>query len=310
MNTKHIVIAGGSGFMGQNLSNYLLDNQHHVTILSRSKPKNHNHSNLNWHQWDNQTLGPWSSSLNNADAIINLVGRTVDCRKTPEQRKEILGSRIDSVNLIGKSIRQLDNPPPIWIQAGTAHIFGDPIPQDTIITDNSPLGTGFAPDVGAQWEQALHKNLLPNQRHVNLRTSFVLGSTGGALKRMATLTRLGLGGKLGSGKQYISWIHESDMTQLIVSAIDDPTYTGTYLITSPNPVTNTQFMQTLRKVCRRPWSPPVPSLAVKFGARFIMNTDPELALLGRRCIPTRLQSETPFKFQYPNLQPALENLLQ
>ncbi len=296
--------------MGQNLSNHLVQADYHIIILSRSKPANYDHPNITWHQWDNKTLGPWSSSLNNAAAIINLVGRTVDCRKTPQQRKEIFESRVNSVNLIGRSIRELDSPPPVWIQAGTAHIFGDPIPEDTVVTDNSPIGEGFAPEVGTAWETALHENLLPNQRHVNLRTSFVLGTTGGALKRMVTLTRLGLGGRLGSGKQYISWIHEADMTRLIVDAIRNPLYHGNYLVTAPNPVTNAEFMHTLRKTCHRPWSPPVPSLAVKFGARFIMNTDPELALLGRRCIPTRLQTETPFQFHYLKLQSALENLLQ
>jgi uncharacterized protein (TIGR01777 family) len=212
--------------------------------------------------------------------------------------------------VLGQAVRTVRSPPPIWIQSATAHIVGDPEPKDTICDEATPPGpmSEMAPRVGVAWEQAFTESKLEDQRGVILRISFVLGPHGGALRRLKWLTRLGLGGTVGSGDQWISWIHQDDLDRLIICAIEDDSYNGVYVVTAPEPVTNRQFMRAMRRAYRRPWSPPAPAIGVRLACRFILNTDPELALLGRRCIPSRLVKEHNFPFRYPTLDQALENL--
>jgi uncharacterized protein (TIGR01777 family) len=173
--------------------------------------------------------------------------------------------------------------------------------------ENSPIGTGFAPQVGTAWEAALADHAPKSIRQVVLRISFVLGKNGGALKTLARLARWGLGGPVGSGRQYISWIHEVDLHRMIQRAITDQSMNGIYVATAPTPVTNQQFMQQLRKAVHRPWSPPVPAAMVRVGS-WLMQTDPELALLGRRCVPTRLLHEG-FVFDFPELDQTMNDLV-
>jgi uncharacterized protein (TIGR01777 family) len=256
--------------------------------------------------WDAKTLDRWVTEVDGAAGIINVVGRTVDCRKTQKNKRVILESRVDSVHALGQACSKCQNPPPVWIQSATAHIHGDP-PGDTIITDDSPFGTGFAPDVGRAWEAALHESAPPGCRKVILRISFVLGRNGGPLQTLARLTKLFLGGRAGSGKQWISWIHEEDLAAIVLRALSDTSMHGVYLTTAPNPVTNAEFMRELRRTLHRPWSPPVPTPLVKFGA-WLMRTDPELALLGRRCVPTKLEDQKTM-FRFSRLEDALSDLL-
>jgi hypothetical protein len=263
---------------------------------------------VTYRRWDAKTVGDWIECLDGAAAVVNLVGRSVDCRKTPEQKREIVDSRVNSCRVLGEAMRHIAFPPPIWVQTGTAHIVGDPIPEDTICDDETPPGEGFAPQVGIAWEKAFHDALLPDQRGVVYRISFVLGNGGGALSRLALLTKLGLGGTVGSGKQWISWIHIDDMTRLFITAIDDERYRGTFMATAPEPVTNREFMRAMRRAYRRPWSPPAPGFAVRIASRWILRTDAELALLGRRCIPRRLMQCHAFRFKFPALSLALVNL--
>jgi uncharacterized protein (TIGR01777 family) len=213
---------------------------------------------------------------------------------------------VDSVHALGAACRQVARPPGVWVQSGTAHIHGDP-PGNTIITDDSPLGTGFAPDVGRAWEAALAEAAPPDCRMVVLRISFVLGRNGGALRTLSGLTKWFLGGAAGSGKQWISWIHEADLIAIILRTLVDPAMRGTYLTTAPQPVTNAEFMREMRRALGRPWSPPVPAPIVRLGA-WMMRSNPELALLGRRCVPHRLQREG-VTFEFPSLRPALTDLV-
>ncbi len=303
-----VVIAGGSGFLGRNLSRALVARGCQVVVLSRSEVESA--PGLRWLAWDNQSVGEWWRELDGARAVVNLVGRSVDCRKTPDQRREILESRLSSVRVLREAQSRCQGPPPVWVQTGSAHICGDPLPEDTLCDEESPPGRGFAPEVCVPWESAFRAALLPGQRGVQYRISFVLGNRGGALPRMTRLVRWGLGGRLGTGEQYISWIHEEDMDRLFVQAIEDERMRGVYVATSPNPVTNRDFMKALRRAWRRPWSPPVPAPAIRLGARFLLRTDPELALLGRRCVPTRLLNETAFQFRWPEIGPALDHLRQ
>ena len=196
-------------------------------------------------------------------------------------------------------------PPPVWIQSATAHIYGDT--ADELLDESSPIGQGFAPTVGLAWEKAFTEVDLPACRKVILRTTFVLGRHGGPLPILARLSRWFLGGRTGSGKQYMSWIHEADLQAILLRALKNPDMHGIYVVTAPLPLTNQQFMQTLRSAVGRPWSPPVPALIVRLGA-FFLRTDPELALLGRRCVPTRLLREG-FEFRFAELRSALEDLV-
>jgi len=244
--------------------------------------------------------------------VVNFVGRSVDCRKTEENQRIILESRVKSCQVLGQAMTLVRRPPRIWIQSATAHIVGDPEPKDTICDEATPPGPmdEMAPRVGVAWERAFTEAKLGNQRGVILRISFVLGPRGGAMSRLKRITKLGLGGTVGSGDQWMSWIHQDDLNHLILCAIEDDSFSGVYMVTAPGPVTNRQFMRAMRGAYRRPWCPPAPAIGVRLACRFILNTDPELALLGRRCLPNRLLHEHNFQFRHPTLQQALNDLRQ
>jgi hypothetical protein len=212
--------------------------------------------------------------------------------------------------VLGTAVRSVDSPPPVWVQMSTAHIYGDP--PDVVCTETSPFGYGLAPFVGRAWEEAFRTSVLPSQREVILRTSFVLGRDrgvgAGALSRLAKLAKLGLGGTIASGTQGISWIHERDLNRLFERAVDDSTMNGAYIASSPNPVPAKVFMRELRRAVGMPIGLPAPEWLVRFGARWFLRSDPELALYGRYVASTRLRNER-FEFEFPQLREALENLL-
>lgn len=296
-----IVITGGSGFLGLNLAQALLEARYEVCIISRQPPK----IKGDWShvRWDAHSLGQWVDELEDAGAIINLAGRSVDCIKTPDNCDVILRSRVETTHIIGQAIRQLKTPPPAWIQMSTAHIYGDP--PETVCTEDSAFGYGLAPFVGQAWEKAYREAVLPSMRQVILRTSFVLGRSGGALPQLAFITRIGLGGKVGPGTQGISWLHEEDMNRLFMRAIADETMKGVYLATAPKPVSNADFMRQLRKALGVPIGLPAMAWMVKIGAPLLLRTDPDLALYGRYCVSKRLEEEG-FEFKYPDIEGALQ----
>jgi uncharacterized protein (TIGR01777 family) len=304
-----IIIAGGSGFLGISLATYLAQSGTPLVILSRGAPR----VKGPWMHvaWDARTLGEWRRCLNGAAGVINLVGRTVDCIKTPDHRDEILRSRVEATQVLGRAMHGIESPPPVWVQMSTAHIYGDP--PSVLCTEDSPFGMGLAPFVGKAWEHAFHESALPSQRKVILRTSFVIGrdrgAGGGALARLRTLVRLGLGGKVGRGTQGMSWIHETDMNRLFERGLKDAKMHGAYIATAPNPVSQEQFMRTLRRVMKMPIGLPAWEWMVRIGAPLLMRTDPELALYGRYVVSRRLQDEG-FEFQFPDLETALTDLLQ
>lgn len=305
--SNHIVIAGGSGFLGVSLAHHLADQGASVTVLSRNPPK----PKGPWEfvAWDARTLGDWSAVLNGADAVVNLVGRTVDCIKTPDHRDEILRSRVEATRVIGEALRAVDSPPPAWVQMSTAHIYGDP--PTAICTEDSAFGYGLAPDVGKAWEREFAASILPAQRGVVLRTSFVVGrdrgAGGGALSRLRFLSRIGLGGRVGNGRQGMSWIHERDMNRIFERAIFDSSMRGAYIASSPNPESQRDFMQKLRARLRMPVGLPATVWMVRFGAHWLLRTDPELALYGRYVMPKRLIEEG-FDFEYSKLSDALAEI--
>jgi uncharacterized protein (TIGR01777 family) len=284
LTSKRVVIAGGSGFLGASLTEHLAATGYAVTILSRRPPPGG--QAVRHITWDARTLGDWKNELSGAAALVNLVGRSVDCIKTPDHQDEILRSRVEATLLLGKALRAIKNPPPVWVQMSTAHIVGDP--PNVVCDEDSPPGYGLAPVVAKAWENAYHQSVLPCQRQVILRTSFVVGRNrgwgGGALSRLSLLTRLGFGGRVGSGKQGFSWIHENDLNRLFQRAIEDETMHGVYIASSPNPVPQAKFMAELRRALRVPIGLPAFSWMVRLGAPLLLRTDPELALYGRYVI--------------------------
>ncbi|MGE0102136.1 MAG: epimerase [Blastocatellales bacterium] len=298
-----IVIAGGSGFLGLSLARSLRDSGREVVIISRNRPENSH--GLEHAVWDARTTGDWVRHLDGAAALVNMAGRTVDCIKTPDHCDEILRSRVESTEVLGRALQQVSSPPGVWVQMATAHIYGDP--PDLVCDEYSAFGFGLAPFVGRAWEEAFDKAVPPDTRRVVLRTSFVLGRNGGALSRLATLARWGLGGKAGHGRQGISWIHEKDMNRLFARAIADSSMTGAYLATAPEPVSNAAFMRELRNALRIPFGLPALAWMIRIGAPLILRTDPELALYGRYCRSRRL-SEEGFEFLFPDLRSALRDL--
>src|SRR5579863_7982680 len=302
-----IVIAGGSGFLGLSLATHLAASGRSIVLLSRHPPK----INGPWRHitWDARSLGEWRRELDGAAGLVNLAGRSVDCIKTPDHQNEILRSRVEATRVLGQAVRAVDNPPPVWVQMSTAHIYGDP--PELTCTEDSPFGCGLAPLVGRAWEDEFQASHLPSQRAVMLRTSFVLGRNrgagAGALSKLRTVVRLGLGGRVGRGTQGMSWIHESDLNRLIERALTGPHMKGAYIASSPHPVSQQVFMQTLRRAMRMPVGLPAFSWMVRLGAPLFLRTDPDLALYGRYVVSKRLHDEQ-FEFQFPELGSALDDL--
>ena len=301
--TGRVVIAGGTGFLGRNLARHLVSMGHEVVVMSRhpsAEDRRWRHA-----KWDARTLGDWARHLDGADALVNLTGRTVDCVKTPDHCDEILRSRVESTEILGRALQHATALPRVWVQMATAHRYGDP--PDAVIDEEAAFGYGLAPFVGGAWEEAFSRVVPSQVRRVILRTSFVLGRSGGALPRLTKLVRWGLGGKVGHGRQGISWIHEQDMNRLFARAIANDDVSGAYLATAPQPVSNSEFMRELRGALRIPIGLPAASWMVRLAAPLILGTDPELALYGRYCVSRRLREEG-FEFLFPDLGSALRDL--
>lgn len=302
------MIAGGTGFLGISLAYHLAAANWDVTILSRTRPRPQGpwqHVN-----WDARSLGEWSACLDGAAGLVNLVGRTVNCVKTPDHCDEILRSRVEATRVLGRACLGVDRPPPVWVQMSTAHIYGDP--PSVQCDEDSPTGYGLAPAVGMAWESEFARAILPTQRGVVLRTSFVIGKDrgggGGALSKLAPLARCGLGGTVGSGRQGMSWIHEVDMNRLFERGLTNEAMHGVYVASSPNPVSNAEFMRSLRRAIpwpKVPFALPAFAWMVRIGASFLFRTDPEIVLYGRYVRSSRLEREG-FTFRYPQLSEALK----
>ena len=299
---KRIILAGGSGFVGRALAPVLLANGYDVVVLGRGAP--HREGGVDYLQWDGQTLGAWATALEGAEAVVNLTGKNINCRHTPENRREIVRSRVDSVRVLGEAIAACQNPPKVFVQASGVGFYGDT--GDDVADEDAANGRDFTADVCRQWEGAFHALDLPATRKVILRLGVVLGREDGALPVLEKLTRFFLGGAVGSGRQFMSWIHVSDVVGMFVAAIEQTELTGIFNATGPTPVTNREFMRELRRALHRPWSPPVPAPFARAGA-WLMGSDGDLALMSSRCVPRRFL-EHGFKFQFPTLPAAFADL--
>ena len=302
MSPRRIVLAGGSGFLGRALASRLAQRGDEVVVLTRRPDSSRKAYREIF--WDGRTLGPWADEFEGAHAVVNFAGKNVNCRYTPEALAEINASRVDSVKVVAAAIRRCARPPQAWIQTGSMAIYGDA--GDLPCGEDSPPGEGIPVETCLRWEQAFSENPTPGVRRVWLRISFVLGRSAGALRFLEVLTKCFLGGTVGSGRQFISWIHEEDMIRVFLRAIDDASAQGVYNVATPNAVPNATLMSELRRVLRRPWCPPTPAWMMPFGC-WLFRTEPVLALTGRRGLPVRLEAEG-FCFEHPELPGALDDL--
>lgn len=302
MSAKRIVIAGGSGFIGRALAREFTALQQEVVILTRSPQDRAD--GIREVAWDGKNPGDWVSHLDGADALINLTGKNINCPHTPPNLRAITASRVDSVHALAAALAQVKLPTRVWVQAGATGYYGDT--GDQVCDEQAPGGKDALAEICRHWEGAFAAAAAPNTRKVTLRIGFVLGRDGGALPVLSRLTRWFLGGAAGAGRQYISWIHLADLVEMFLTAIRREHLQGTFNAVAPGAVTNAAFMRELRRALHRPWSPSAPALAVRLGA-WLMRSEPSLALVSQRCTPAKFL-ELEFKYQYPQLRPALVDL--
>ena len=299
---RKVILAGGSGFLGRSLSVVLLSHGYDVVVLGRGAARRD--GSVEHLQWDGKTLGAWAAAVDGAKAIVNLTGRIVNCRYTPENRREIMESRVDSVRVLGEAIERCATAPESFVQAGSLAIYGNA--GERWCDEDAPHGEGFPVEVCERWEEAFARISAPSMRKSVLRIGFAIGRGGGVIDFLARLTRWFLGGQVGNGRQFISWIHVTDLNGMFLQCIENPETSGAFNATSPNPVTNAEFMRELRRVLHRPWSPPVPAPFAHIGA-WLMGTEASLALTGRRCTPRRFIQQG-FTFHFPHLRDALADI--
>jgi len=259
--------------------------------------------------WDGESAGVWTYLLNSTDVVINLAGRSVNCRYTESNRAQILRSRLDATRILGEAISVAKNPPRLWLNASTATIYRHAIdqPQDDLTGEiGQPPEWRFSVDVATRWEIAFFNAKTPNTRKVALRSAMTMSpDQGGVFSILSRLVRLGLGGAQGTGEQYVSWLHHRDLTRAIDFLIEGE-LEGPMNLCSPNPLPNREFMAVLRKAWGKPIGLPASSWMLEIGA-FILRTETELLLKSRRVIPTRLLNAG-FEFQYPEWSAAAEQL--
>ena len=304
MKKNKIIIAAGTGFLGNVLINYFENSCDTIIILTRRKTESKN--NIKYVQWDAKTLTGWEKELENADVLINLAGKSVDCRYTEKNKAEILASRIDSTKILNSAILQCENPPKHFINSSTATIYRHS--EDKEMTErNGEIGNDFSMNVAKEWEKTFFEINTPKTNKTALRTSIVLGKNGGAFIPLKRLAEFGLGGKQGNGNQFISWIHELDFARAIDFVIDKE-LVGKVNIVSPKPIRNKDFMFELRKSIRSPFGLSTPTILLKIGAK-IIGTEPELVLKSRNVIPEILL-ENGFQFEYSTIEKTFKSLLK
>jgi uncharacterized protein (TIGR01777 family) len=284
---------------------------HEVTVLSR-----HPQSSA-WRTlpWDGLTLGRWAAEIDGSDVIINLTGRSVNCRYTPARRQEILESRVNSTRVVGEAIAQAQRPPRVWLQASTAtiyaHRYDAPNDEATGLLGGGETGVpsswNFSIDVARAWERALDEAVTPKTRKVALRSAMTMSpDADGIFDTLLTLIRRGLGGAAGDGRQFVSWIHYEDFVRAIYWLIDHEALDGPVIVAAPRPVPNEEFMRTLREASGTRVGLPATKWMLEVGA-VLLQTETELILKSRRVVPGRLL-ESGFSFDYPVWNAAASDL--
>lgn len=285
-----IVLPGGSGYLGSALTPRLRDRGDRVVILTRGASGVRD--GIEHVTWDGRTVGAWSEVLDGADAVVHLAGRRVDCRPTRANVDELVRSRVESVRAVGAAVRAVARPPRTWVQLSTLAIHGEG--GDHVITDEtvpSGLGPRQMVTVALAWEHAANWAAATTDRAVVLRAGIALGGDDDpATARLRQLVRLGLGGAVGGGEQWVSWLALEDLLRIVLRALDEPTMRGTYNATAPTPVSNREMMRTYRGLLGVPVGLPSPAAVTRVGA-WLLGSDPALALTGRRAVPSRLLDE-------------------
>jgi uncharacterized protein len=307
-----VVIPGGSGQVGTVLARHFHRQGHSVTVLSRV-PRPAPWQVVNW---DGQTEGPWIDCLDQSDICINLAGRSVDCRYYAKNRREMYESRIVSTTLLNHVIASLKNPPQLWLNASTATIYRHALdrPMDERTGElggnepGAPDTWNFSISIAKDWEEAFFAGQMPRTRRMAMRSSMTFtAGKGGVFDVLSKLVRVGLGGRQGSGAQYVSWIHEVDFVRAIEFLIAHEHLQGPVNICSPNPVVNREFLRALRAAWRQPVSVPSPAWVIEIGS-FLLRTESELVLKSRRVVPTKLL-EAGFTFTLPDWPAAARELV-
>lgn len=286
-----IVIAGGNGYLGKLLTNHFKkEKQNKIYILSRKQFVDS--QNVSYLKWNGKTKGYWIPFLENTDVLINLAGKTVNCRYTEENKEEIYSSRIESTHLLCKIVQELKCPPKVFIQSSSATIYRHS--EDKLMTEkNGEIGNDFSMDVCKKWEAVFNSYQFKNTRKIITRTSIVIGNSGGAFPIIKRITKFGFGGKQGSGKQFISFITEEDYVKAINFLIDKEA--GVYNLCVPNPIKNKDFQKQLRKKMKTFFGIPTPKILLQLGGK-IIGTEPELLLKSRKVYPEKLL-QSGFKFK-------------
>ncbi|WP_433813818.1 TIGR01777 family oxidoreductase [Flavobacterium johnsoniae] len=298
-----LIIAAGTGFLGQVLVHHFKNKFDEIVILTRGKSQSID--GIKYVNWNARTFSGWEKELENATVLINLAGKSVDCRYTKKNKKEILLSRIESTKILNKAVLNCQNPPRHWLNSSTATIYRYSLDKQMDETDGE-IGNNFSINVALSWEKAFFKTETPKTLKTALRTSIVLGKNGGALIPLKTLAKIGFGGKQGKGNQFVSWIHEDDFANAIDFIIEKE-ITDVINIVSPEPIRNIDFMQKLRKAVGFPFGIPMNKFFLEIGS-FIIRTETELVLKSRNVVPKRLL-ENEFQFKFDTLEKALQNLI-
>jgi len=308
-----IVIPGGTGQVGTVLARAFVRDEHDVVVLSRKL------SSQPWKvvEWDGRTLDDWANEIDGADVVINLAGRSVNCRYNETNRRQMMDSRIDSTRVVGEAIAAAKNPPKVWLQASTATIYAhrfDAANDDVtgIIgghEPNAPDTWNFSIDVATAWERVTNEADTPHTRKVLMRSAMIMSpDRGGIFDTMLTIVRLGLGGTAAGGRQYISWIHDLDFIRSVYWLIEHEELSGPINLAAPGPLPNKDFMRVVREAWGMPIGLPASKWMLELGA-FLMRSETELILKSRRVVPKRL-TDSGFEFEFPGWEAAAADLCQ
>ncbi|MBX9622298.1 MAG: TIGR01777 family oxidoreductase [Gemmataceae bacterium] len=306
-----VVIPGGSGQVGGTLARHFVAAGHEVVVLSRSPAP------APWKvvRWDGGTVGPWAAELDGADVVVNLAGRSVNCRYTPANRRAILESRISSTRAVGAAIARATRPPRVWLQASTATIYAHTFDRDNdeaagVVGGSEPGAPDtwrFSIDVATAWERALAEADTPRTRKVALRSVMTMSpDRGGVFDVLLGLVRRGLGGPAGDGRQFVSWVHDQDFCRAVDWLIGRDDVSGPVNVCSPHPLPNAEFMRELRRAWGVRFGLPAARWMVGLGA-WALRTESELVLKSRRVVPGRLLAGG-FAFQFPTWPEAARDL--
>lgn len=304
MKYKKIILAGGNGYLGKVLADYYRALTEELIILSRTESAAF--GNIRTLVWDGEKEGDWAGELENADLLINLCGKNVNCRYTNKNQQEIISSRVKPAKLLGLVIGKLVNPPKLWITITSATIYrhAEDRAQDE---KNGEIGYGFSIDVCKQWEHEFFNTHTPHTRKIALRMGIVFGHADGAFPRLLNLVKYGMGGKQGDGKQYISWVHERDAAKCTEWLISQEALSGVINCVAPEPLQNSVMMKHIRNAYGIPFGLPAPAWLLALGARMI-GTEVELILKSRWVLPARLE-ENGFNFMFPKAEHAIKDIL-